>query len=318
MNSFIKNNYITEMKCDTNFSYILQDNNLFQTIEYKVLQNPSHSNFVSCAKMLFNGKIQLYYITNECKTFASMLFALDTDNMLTIVANLFADIIDVKNIGFLSCQNIDISFEHIYVEPQTYKVKLIYVPTNVRMHEDYAGMERELRTGLRRLIYQRQKYASQKERRLLDELSDYRLSIEDIYSRIIKNRGIEDEIESETKLVEIDTEKSKEIKKEDKVVKNMYLTTLNAASELKLKITKDEYVIGKNPEMADGVIKFSKMISRVHCKINRTEDGFTITDLQSTNGTFLNRNPLAADIPHNVNHGDIIRLANIDFKVTIV
>ena len=61
MNSSEIKNFFTELKSGENFSYILNDNELFQPTEYKVLQGQSGSCFIKCMKMQFNGKIQFFY-----------------------------------------------------------------------------------------------------------------------------------------------------------------------------------------------------------------------------------------------------------------
>ncbi len=59
MNALIENNYIQEMECGSNFSYILSDNSTFLSTEYKVLQSQANSWFVKYMKMMYNGKDQL-------------------------------------------------------------------------------------------------------------------------------------------------------------------------------------------------------------------------------------------------------------------
>ncbi len=49
-------------------------------------------------------------------------------------------------------------------------------------------------------------------------------------------------------------------------------------------------------------------LSRQHARITRTETGFTLTDLGSTNGTFINGEPLAPHTPHRLTGGDEIVL----------
>lgn len=68
MNSLLEKNVITEMACGQNISYMLSDNSLFLTTEYKVLQSQVNSCFVKCMKMNYNGKTQLYYMTNKYKS----------------------------------------------------------------------------------------------------------------------------------------------------------------------------------------------------------------------------------------------------------
>ena len=66
------------------------------------------------------------------------------------------------------------------------------------------------------------------------------------------------------------------------------LVSLTAGSPIRLTVTKQEYVIGKSTEQADGVAGFSKMISRRHCKIVKKGSGYAVVDLNSSNGTYLN------------------------------
>ena len=75
-------------------------------------------------------------------------------------------------------------------------------------------------------------------------------------------------------------------------------------------------MIGKHADM-DGVIKFNNAVSRRHCMIEAAEGRFTITDLQSANGTFVNKQRLSSGTPAAIGEGDVIRLANTDFKVSI-
>lgn len=75
--------------------------------------------------------------------------------------------------------------------------------------------------------------------------------------------------------------------------------------------------IGKKASEVDGVISFNKSISRVHCRINSSANGYSITDLESANGTYVNRVRLKANQTMPIKDGDVIRLANSDFQVAI-
>lgn len=300
MNILIEKNYIKEMECGLNFSYILSDSSTFLSTEYKVLQSQADNCFVKCMKMFYNGKVQLYYLTKGLKPFASMIPSLDADSFLTIVSNLLTDIIDVKHNGFLSCQNIDVSFERIYVDPTTYKVSLVYLPLNQHIFEDNSSFENELRTGLVKLISGISTLSTSKTMQFSTDLSDGMLTIEDLERRLKGGK--------------IDEPFIKEISKE---TGKLRIIAMNAPTRVEIEVTKDEFVIGKKPELCDGVIGFNRMISRSHCKISKRGNQFVITDLQSANGTYVNRVRLQPNQPHPINNGDVIRLANSDFQVSI-
>ena len=304
MNALVESKYIIEMECGTNFSYILNDNSGFLSTEYKVLQSQANSCFVRCMKMMFNGKVQLYYLTKGLKQFSSMIPTLDAEGFMTIASNLLSDIIEVKSNGFLSCQNIDISFEHIFVDPTTYKVSLVYLPLSKRIYGDNSAFENEIRTGLIKLISGISALSSNKTMQFSADLSNGTLSIEDLYAHIKGETSagnkpvVEGQMQASSGLLRI--------------------TAMNAPSRVEITVNKDEFVIGKKPELCDGVISFNKMISRSHCKICRKGSQYTITDLQSANGTYVNKVKLQPNQSFPINSGDIIRLANSDFQVTIV
>lgn len=307
MNSLVEKNIITEMACGSNFAYILSDNSTFLSTEYKVLQSQTSSSFVKCMKMLYNGKIQLYYLTSAYKPFTVLFPSLDVDRFLTITANLLADIVEVKNNGFLSCQNLDISFEHIFVDPATYKVSLVYLPMNQRMFEDISIFENELRTSLIKLISGLSSLSSPKTIQLSADLSNGALSLEDLHNKIkggttpVKPTPAVDPISNSS------TQSGGTVR----------IVSLNAPTRIEINITKDEFVLGKKAGQVDGVISFNDKISRVHCKINRNGNCYTITDLHSANGTFINHIRLQPDVAQPIKTGDVIRLANSDFQIVM-
>lgn len=305
MNALIEKNYIQEMICGSNFSYILNDNSSFLSTEYKVLQSQANSCFVKCMKMLYNGKVQLYYLTNNNKPLASLLPTLDAESFMVICANLFADIIDVKGNGFLSCQNIDISFERIYVDTATYKVSLVYLPVAQRVFYDSSIFENELRTSLIKLIQGVSTLSTPKTVQLATNLANGTLSIESIYTSIKSGK------------TPISSPHNNPVSDNFGNQGQMKLVAMNAPTRIEIVVTKNEFTIGKKAELVDGVISFNRMISRSHCKVTKNGTQYFITDLQSANGTFVNHARLQPNQPHPINGGDIIRLANSDFQVVV-
>lgn len=299
MNKLVESGCLQEIACGNNFAYDLEDSNLFLSTEYKVLQNQGEGNFVTCVKMLHNGKVQLYYWIKEQKPFAMMLPSMDAEKFVTIVANLFANVISVKNNGFLSCQNIEISYDKIYVDPATCKVSLVYLPLKEKLHDDYAAFENELRTGLIKIINGISTLYSPKIKKLSDALADGTLSLEEVCGRIK---------ESGSGAIR---------KKTPKQEKKVRLVSLNTPMSVELYVTKDEFVIGKKAGMVDGVVSISNMVSRVHCKINKMNGKYTVTDLKSANGTYVNDVRITVGQPYFMKNGDILRLANVSFRVDI-
>ena len=185
MNALIESGLISEMKCEDNFAYIINDSSLFSPTEYKFLQNNLEKGyFLKCMKLLYNGKIQFFYLLENYKPLESMIYELDADSFMTIITNIFSNIISIENIGFLHCKNIDISFERIYVDPNTYKVKLVYLPINKSFFVDDISFSNELRVSLIDLISNEKNLSSSKTIEFMADLSNGMLTIKDLYQRI--------------------------------------------------------------------------------------------------------------------------------------
>ena len=306
MNVLIENGTISEMACGNNFAYVLNDESQFLLTEYKVLQSQGTGNFVKCMKLLYNGRPEFYYLVSGLKSLTEMIPALDAEHFMTVVSNLLANIIDVKENGFLSCRNIDLSFERIYVDTATYKVGLIYLPVKRHFFQDEPAFENELRTGLVRLISNEDRLSSPKTLRFREDLSNGMLSVEDLYHRAKGGAG---------------TAGSSDRKQWDEPHAGgngtLQIIAMNAPERVVLIVDKPEYIIGKNRAAVDGAVSFNKMISRVHCKVITAGGQYSIEDLNSANGTYVNHVRLQPRNPYPIKNGDIIRLANSDFQVLI-
>ncbi|CAN7464946.1 FHA domain-containing protein [Rhizobium sp. LjRoot30] len=75
-------------------------------------------------------------------------------------------------------------------------------------------------------------------------------------------------------------------------------------------------VIGRSPE-ADWMIPDpDRVLSKAHCRIDRTERGFMVTDT-STNGVRINDVPVGRGIPGLLSHGDTLLLGDAIIGVEI-
>ena len=73
-------------------------------------------------------------------------------------------------------------------------------------------------------------------------------------------------------------------------------------------------MIGKNPD-CDSVININPAISRRHCRIQKKEDGWYLSDQGSSNHTYLGGRMLAQGEEVLLHDQDVIRLADMDFTL---
>lgn len=73
------------------------------------------------------------------------------------------------------------------------------------------------------------------------------------------------------------------------------------------------FFIGKLRKNVDYCLEKS-VVSRYHAKLTKEEDKYYITDLNSTNGTFVNESLLTSNEKKEIIQGDKIALANLNFE----
>ena len=80
-------------------------------------------------------------------------------------------------------------------------------------------------------------------------------------------------------------------------------------------VVKDSIIAGRTSE-ADLVLAYP-FVSARHFELRRAENEYTITDLESTNGTLLNNMKLTAGIQTTIHHDDIIRIGDDSFGISL-
>ncbi len=93
------------------------------------------------------------------------------------------------------------------------------------------------------------------------------------------------------------------------------LIVLAGAKEgTEIPLRKDKFLIGRAKECA--LRAGSEAISRRHCAIIRRDTGWTVRDLGSRNGTHVNEEKIAAEVP--LKDGDELRVGPLKFRVAAV
>lgn len=304
----MRDGMITEEQRGENFAYILEDKTDFLITEYKMMHGQEADFLLKCVKMLYNGKTELYYDTKSCLPLAIQSGAEDTEGMISVLGNILHEVRRVTENGFLSLLKLDISADKIWVDPATRKVRFVYLPVAERLHKDVVEFEEHLREELKKTV---EKRSDKDDKRFADFFQIIGRSGYCRKDSASVDGGSENESGASNSF-----DKNKKVSLE-RNNKECALVSLTAGSPIRLTVTKQEYVIGKSTEQADGVAGFSKMISRRHCKIVKRGSGYAVVDLNSSNGTYLNGMQLFPGREYPVKNGDIIRMAISDFQIVM-
>lgn len=76
-------------------------------------------------------------------------------------------------------------------------------------------------------------------------------------------------------------------------------------------------ILGRSTGAHAGELADFKVISSRHAEITLNENKWIITDLGSTNGSYINNQKLDANSEYEIHDGDIVTLANINFTAQI-
>ncbi len=281
------------LPCEPNFAYTLTDKATFLPTEYKVLQSQESGCFVRCMDLMYNGRKQFYYLTDGYRPLAELIPALTETNFQSVVYHLLNSVIQIKRNGFLSLQNVESSFDKIFVDPDTLHIRLIYLPIAEGFFPDDASFEAELREELVRLIVDNPRWKSARTMRLEARLTDSLKPLESMVGTLPDDYAVQ----------------------QNNV--RAQLVTADNPSKVVFRLNKDEYIIGRKAGAADGVILDNGLISRTHCRITIRGEEYYIEDLNSVNGTYVNQIRLRSGQRVPLRDGDKICLADCEFLFQI-
>lgn len=319
MNRLIESGLLRQIPCGVNFSYILEDPGLFQATDYKVLHSWPDGGLLRCMRMLYNGQVMLCYMTEAYKPLSAVLPGLSSEYFLAVAESLIRGILDIKNNGFLFCGNVELSSDKIFVDTATMQVRLVYLPLSRHLFDSENDFENHLRSELLRLIRLAPGLTDYRVAALASDLMDGNLPLEELVCRMARStpKSAENSRKPEASKIAEERRIPEERETPDINKKKMWLISMNAPKKVKILVNRDSFLIGKRGAAVDAGIDFNKLISRVHCRVDYADGEYTVTDMGSTNGTFLNGTRMSPDTPCVVKNEDILRLANSIFQITI-
>ena len=122
---------VTEEEHGMGIAYLLDNNELFYDIGYKVMQNLEETYLLKCHRLKYNGKIKLVYFTKEYVTAETVLANAMPEVKERMIARILDAFTQIINLGFLDIAYVDNRLDNIYVDPATEEVKIIYLPIQI-------------------------------------------------------------------------------------------------------------------------------------------------------------------------------------------
>lgn len=284
-----------------NWTYLLAEEDKYSKSGYKSVQMQLKDCMLNCAMVRFNGQLKFIYFTEGYKSLTELLSTMHPNKLWYVLSKIVESFVKVKKFGFLSCENIDVSPQNIYINPKTFEPYLIYVPLNT---EEDTNSQMNFIASVRRSLNNALKDSSnplmaEQKNQLLEVFNNHGHDLEDLLSGMRRQTGGMDgevpKIEKSTMLQVISMEKKVPIQ---------YL------------MKKDRITIGRKKDN-DIVINITTNISRSHCSIHMIDGRYFAKDEGSTHGTYVNNTPCVKGKMVELKNGDYLRLPGIQFLIRI-
>lgn len=333
----IVNDVVVSEKRDIQcLTYVLSKSDLFLYTSYKVLKSHEDNGFAKCNKIKFNGKDKLLYDIAKYKSLDCVLPTISYNTFSIIMINFLKIILQVKENGFMKCENIDLSIDKIFVDINSCRVYLIYLPIescDIDTQKNHVQFE----IGLRKLIYglltMNKNIINERTMYICNNIYNSSYSLYDVIDvlrgkkvEINRNYNINNNYNvnnsfanfNQNNVIEYAKGNLCQLARDNRMGnRQMVLKSINTYINTKICINKVEFVIGKKIGKVDFAITNNSTVSRIHCKIVLKNGIYYIIDLGSSNGTYVNGKRIFAYQAVPIKIGDNIKISNLHFILDV-
>lgn len=299
MYEFLEDKGLTKIRENKNWAYILEDEDKYSKSGYKSAQIQLKNCMLKCAIVRFNGQLKFIYFTEGYVSLLEYLGTATPNSLWHVLGKVLEGFLKVKNYGYLSCENIDINAQNIYVDPKTLEPKLIYVPLIAENHPNTqvnfeAAIKRSFVNAIRGA---NNAMISDKENILLETLNYTGQGLDGMLKAVLQRAG-------KSYYSGVEEKSTLQIVCTDKRIPINYV------------MKKNQIKIGRKKDN-DIVIDFTNQISREHCCISLKNGKYYLSDKESTHGTYINKTPCIPNKEFEIHDGDLLRLPGINFILKI-
>lgn len=307
----------------TSTSFVLADANLFSGTRYKVLKNQRAGYFVPCVKSFYNGKVKLTYLTSGYVSLKSRFYGDRRELIQPMLANLVKAVASVKDNGFLSVQDIVLDPAGIYTKTSDASIGLMYIPLTsaVSGATEVVACQNLYQLCMSAIValMGNSEYVERLRETAAYESGDLDYLYKELSEGELRCFGglVEDEVapsQSDLRSSFPSDGLASELSP-NSPPKSFLLTSEGLSPVVSFCMDKPRAVMGKHPRRADFIVQ-SSAVSRMHCELSIREHCLFVTDLRSVNGTFVDGRRIVPDEAVPLPEGSILRLANVDFRIT--
>lgn len=284
----------------------LQDDSGLSSLQYKVIQNEKPEYIIPCRMIAKDYEKELIFMTELYRELEGALLYMTVLKSMKAINDLVDAFMYIEKKDYLDISNIVLEEKSVLYNLQDNKIGLLYIPLS--QGKEYHDFYLELIHYLR-MIGEKTKLADyQKWKIFMHDMDKKEHTLEEI-SLYLKSMLMGDKGKKDAAL--------KSVKKNEKG--NIYIRLKGSGDNNKniFHIDMDRYVIGRIPALVEGSLPMFPTVSSQHCEFTRCEDGYEISDLSSSNGTFVNHVRVKPGEKRKLQHGDVVNIAELSFVVEV-
>lgn len=283
------------------FAYSLTDAQNFAQTEYKVINNEKNLNVVSCIRIQFNDQNLLFFLPSGTPL-KKIQNSFGVHEYCVTMSRFLEEVRKVQTNGFLNVRNVDLSRNRIFLDSETQKIFITYVPCRDHLYSDQNDFDKNLKNLCLQILVENPGLQNKDGLTIREAIKNCPGDADSLYKIIseAEEKGFSDS----------------DWEQRPSGSGQLLLKSVNPAFNLRFQIRTDRFILGRKADAVNGLIGCSPLVGRVHAVISRSNGQFYISDMKSKNGTFINDVQVLR--PTLIRNGDVIRLGNVDFRAEFI
>ena len=266
---------------------------------FRMLETLFRRGFVPCTKTALNGVITVSYNFSQFACLYDILPTMNPAMFRSVITSLWDKINFFRQNPALKCENTYLSADRIYVDKTRYEAYLIYIPLKPEGNEDCLPyFENKMKDSIAKIYSMYENVHDAANASIVSQITGV---------RVAPPTPPAPRFAPAAPVVSAAQQRAPGTPAESDFILCSKGTTPD------IEITKNEFVIGKSRERADGTVIGSNLVSRVHCKALIRNGECMIVDLNSLNGTYINGNKLIPGAEYRIPDGAVLSLADVQF-----
>ena len=291
---------------DRQLSFQFHESDPYFEIGYKIMEQEKLSQMLPYERVKHNNREKLVFsIEDNIEQISKVLPLMSDDEVVDLLYEVFYMTMNIEENGFLKKECIWFKYDNVYYDLENKRPRVAILP-----------ISREFRYADGFSWY------GQFEETVMNIANQLPHDKADHIDKLVRMLRC-DKLTCEEVLEEIDglgNGKSGVLFKKPKVSEiELQLIYSGKKGRIEFNISKDGYVIGKNPEFSDGIVpeSISRAVSRRHCMVTKLNSKYFIQDLDSSNHTLVNGIMIPAYELMELANSDILSVADVEFRVRL-